>query len=324
MNTLAAAEGRADAVSIVTQTRIVPGRDVEFAIWQESVIATISRQAGFLDQKVLPPSPPAQVDWVIVQRFSSTAAAQQWLRSELRANLLEGVQHLLVGNDDIHLIQDGNTGVLPSPASAVISTRVRPGQEMAYRAWERRMAAVQAKAPGFQGCRTEAPVPGVQESWVAIVRFDSDVNLDKWMKSSERLKLLPEGEALSEDVRARIVHTGFDQWFPAGGTTGRAAPPPWKQNMLVLLMLYPVVFLFGLWVQEPVLMKGMGMPFWLALFFGNVASVLLLNFLVPWVCARFGWWLQPAAEDVTRVNRKGVAMILGIYAACLLVFSRLH
>jgi len=51
--------------------------------------------------------------------------------------------------------------------------------------------------------------------------------------------------------------------------------------MLVLSLLYPVVFLFGYLFQDPLLMQQWHLPFWLALFIGNVASVLLLNWLVP-------------------------------------------
>ena len=39
-----------------------------------------------------------------------------------------------------------------------------------------------------------------------------------------------------------------------------------------------------------------GLPFWLALFIGNVVSVVLLNWLVPWVSRGFGWWLAPARD----------------------------
>jgi hypothetical protein len=55
----------------------------------------------------------------------------------------------------------------------------------------------------------------------------------------------------------------------------------------------PVVFLFGAWVQTPILIGKGGLPFWLALFIGNIVSVLLLNWLVPWVSRGFGWWLAP-------------------------------
>ena len=58
-------------------------------------------------------------------------------------------------------VAGSGSGVLPAPVSAVISTRVKPGQEAAYRLWEQRIAAAQAKSPGFQGYRFEPPVPGV-------------------------------------------------------------------------------------------------------------------------------------------------------------------
>ncbi len=79
---------------------------------------------------------------------------------------------MLVGRDDVHLVEDSASGVLPAPVSAVISTRIKPGQERAYREWERKIAAAQARAAGFQGYRFEPPVPGVQEDWLTILRFD--------------------------------------------------------------------------------------------------------------------------------------------------------
>jgi antibiotic biosynthesis monooxygenase (ABM) superfamily enzyme len=205
---------------------------------------------------------------------------------------------MLVGRDDINIVGDGATGVLPSPVSAVISTRIKPGQESAYRAWEQRIAAAQSKAPGFQGCRFEPPIPGVQDRWLAILRFDTDANLQAWLDSSERHKLLREATPFVEDYHARTVRTSFDQWFPVP-VVGARPPPAWKKNMLVLLMLYPVVFLFGVFVQTPLLTGRAGMPFAVALFIGNVASVLLLNYLVSWTSNCFSWWLQPVGANAS-------------------------
>jgi antibiotic biosynthesis monooxygenase (ABM) superfamily enzyme len=166
-----------------------------------------------------------------------------------------------------------------------------PGQEFTYRAWEQRIAAAQSKAPGFQGYRFEPPVPGVQDDWLAILRFDTETNLQAWLDSPERQKLLRDASPFTEEFHARIVRTGFDQWFPV--PAGGASPPaPWKMNMLVLLVLYPVVFLFGFFVQTPFL-TGRGLPFAIALFVGNIVSVLLLSYLVPLTADRFWWWLQP-------------------------------
>jgi uncharacterized protein len=93
--------------------------------------------------------------------------------------------------------------------------------------------------------------------------------------------------------------------------------------MIVLLLLYPVVFLFGAWVQTPVLIRKAGLPFWLALFIGNAVSVLLLNWLVPWVSQGFGWWLAPAREARERTNLVGAALVVALYGAWLFLFSKL-
>jgi uncharacterized protein len=74
--------------------------------------------------------------------------------------------------------------------------------------------------------------------------------------------------------------------------------------MLVLLMLYPVVFLFGYFVQTPYLTGRAALPFAIALFIGNIASVLLLTYLVPWVSERFAWWLQPVGEPTPDRDRR--------------------
>jgi uncharacterized protein len=308
------------SVTIVTQTRVTPEKAEEFAAWQQKIGEVVAASPGFVRQSVLPPSPPAQIDWVILQAFESIEAATDWLNSERRLELLCHARPMLVGQDDVHIVKDGASGVLPAPVSAVISTHVKPGCEDLYRAWEQRIAAAQAKARGFQGYRFEPPAPGVQTDWLAILRFDCEANLEAWLNSPERLRLVAEAAAFTEEYHTRIVHGGFDQWFPNDAATPR--PPVWKQNMLVLLLLYPVVFLFGAVIQKPVLMEGAGLPFWFALFIGNVVSVILLNWLVPFTSRLFDWWLQAGGRIETWPNLAGLTLVVGLYGASLLIFSQ--
>jgi uncharacterized protein len=84
-----------------------------------------------------------------------------------------------------------------------------------------------------------------------------------------------------------------------------------------------VVFLFGLTVQTPVLSTRMGLPFAIALFIGNVASVLILNYLVPWTSIGFGWWLNPTGARRRLIDMAGAALIIGLYAVTVLAFWRL-
>ena len=95
---------------------------------------------------------------------------------------MEGAAPLLIGRDDVHIVRDDAGGIKPAPVSAVISTRVQPGKDAEYRVWERKIAAAQSKAPGLQGYRFEPPVPGVQEDYVAILRFDSEANMQAWLE----------------------------------------------------------------------------------------------------------------------------------------------
>ena len=67
------------------------------------------------------------------------------------------------------------------------------------------MVAAQSRAPGFQGYRFEPPVPGVQENWLAILRFDTEANLQRWLDSPERRTLLQEAAPFTEESHARIV-----------------------------------------------------------------------------------------------------------------------
>ena len=52
----------ASPVSIVTQTCVRPERAEAFARWQGKISAVISGFPGFIEQRLLPPNPPLQVD----------------------------------------------------------------------------------------------------------------------------------------------------------------------------------------------------------------------------------------------------------------------
>ena len=124
---------------------------------------------------MLPPNPPVQADWVILQRFTTLRCTPPpgCVRSAGR-RCSPRRSRCWSALDDVHLVRDDAAGALPAPVSAVITTRVKPGQEAEFRRWEQRIAAAQARFPGFQGYRFEPPIPGVQDDWLAILRFETD------------------------------------------------------------------------------------------------------------------------------------------------------
>lgn len=308
-------------VTVVTQTGVRVDSAAAFHEWQQETCRVIEGFPGFLKQTVLPPSPPAQEDWVILQRFTNSAAAIHWLNSPERLERLTIVQPILTGRADIHLVQGATDAHAPSPVSAIISTRLKPGCEDAYRRWEQRMAVAQSGAKGLQGYRFEEPIPGVQEDWLAILRFDTQENLQAWLDSPARLALVAEAEPLTEEFHYRVARTGFDQWFPVP-QEGDKPPATWKQNMVVLLMLYPVVFLFGTYVQIPVLVRSWGIPFPVTLLVGNTVSIILLNWLVPWTSNRFLWWLMPGPRRGVRTDVLGAMIVAVLLLALMVIFWR--
>lgn len=308
------------SVSIVTQTCVRPESAEDFARWQGETSTLVSNFPGFIEQRLMPPKPPLQVDWVILQRFDSLAGARRWLASPERQKRIEGVAAMLVGRDDVHIVQDDASGARSAPVSAVISTRVLPGKETEYRAWERKIAAAQSKAAGLQGYRFEPAVPGVQDDHVAILRFDSEANLQAWLDSPERRKLIEEAAPLTEEFHTRMARTGFEQWFRDVAGPDASGLPVWKMNMLVLLMLYPIVVVWGAIVGVPLLSDKLGMPFAIALFVGNIVSVALTGYVVPWLAVRFNWWLRPASRNPIRTHILGAAIILALYAVMVVAF----
>jgi antibiotic biosynthesis monooxygenase (ABM) superfamily enzyme len=310
------------SVSIVTQTCVRPGSADTFARWQGETSAVISSFPGFIEQRLMPPNPPLQVDWVILQRFLCLGDAKRWLGSSERQSRIEGAAPMLVGRDDVHIVHDDSSAARTAPVSVVISTRVKPGMEAEYLKWEQKVAAAQSKAAGLQGYRFEPSVPGVQEDYIAILRFDSEDNLRTWLESPQRRRLLAEAAPLTAEFHTRMAQSGFEQWFRDATPAGAPAPAVWKMNMIVLLTLYPVVFLWGLLVGTPILTKALNLDFPAALFIGNAFSVIVTSYLVPWTAKRLSWWLTPPEDGRVLTNLQGAGLLIAIYAIMILLFWR--
>ena len=72
----ASAPATTGPVTIITQTRVLPDRNDDFAKWQQRTSDVVAGFPGFVDHQVIPPDPPQQVDWVILQKFATGEQAQ--------------------------------------------------------------------------------------------------------------------------------------------------------------------------------------------------------------------------------------------------------
>jgi antibiotic biosynthesis monooxygenase (ABM) superfamily enzyme len=135
----------------------------------------------------------------------------------------------------------------------VVTTRVKPGRESEFQAWEDSINAAAARFPGFLGNEVFAPVAGVQEEWVVVVRFDSTEHLEGWRRSDVRQRLVDQAAQLWDEASVETISGGFPGWFASGASTPGvpAFPPEWKQAMIVLLALYPTVMVITYLLAAP-------------------------------------------------------------------------
>lgn len=297
-------------VSLVTQTRVKPNKDHEFSQWQEKISEAVAKFPGYVSQTVMAPTPPVQPNWVIMQYFVSEDAAKAWLQSSQRQELLKMALPLLMGIEDVYLV-DENKKHGQNVAIATIATKVYPESEQKFLDWQAQISPVQSKFPGFLGYKLERPIPGIHDTWVTIMTFDSEEHLDAWLNSPERKKFIDVLDTLSSESYIQKTSRGFDFWF----NTEKKQSSVWKENMLVLLALYPVVFLLS-YIQNP--FTNHGVPFWFALFFGNAASTAILGWIaVPWLMKHFAWWVNPPERYARKNTILGTILVVALYAISL-------
>ena len=300
---------------VVIQARVRSSHRADFEAWLREYNAAVGEADGHLDYDLTTPTPGFDEDWVLVHRFDDKDTAARWAGSARHAALVESVAPLTRGDVDVHLYTSDPKR--RGHVSALFTTRVDAGREDEFLEWSTRVAAAQAQFEGFISYQVEPPIEGVQADWVAILSYDTDAHMRAWLSSPHRQALLAEEASFDERARVHIVRNELDAWFNAGGE-GETAPA-WKRNMLVLLVLYPVVFLTATWIQDPLLV-GNGLPFWLALFLANVISVVALGWLlVPAADRAFGWWLRPRGRDRQRTTLLGTGVVVGLYGVALVL-----
>jgi antibiotic biosynthesis monooxygenase (ABM) superfamily enzyme len=306
-----------NVATAVTAVQVRQGEEGAFTGWLTELNRAISTFPGYVSSVVIPPVPPLQSDWVMVQRFQTIEELRAWLDSEARRSLLDESASLLVDEGTTNVIQGSNTELSPQDmVTEIITVSVKPGMEEAYRDWVDRIRQVEAKFPGYQGLQLQPPIPGLQENWVSLLRFDTAEHLNAWLESDARRGALREVEPFI-DKREQQVATAFSGWFTFSDAPGQA-PSNWKQSMIVLLTLYPIVMLEQLFLNP--LLHSLGMAE--AIFIGNLLSVAATGFLlIPLAIHAFEWWLLPGPNASSRVEAAGIALIVSLYALSIVVFA---
>lgn len=306
--------------SLVTKVRIRPETALPFADWQAKFNAKIASFPGFLSLEILSPSASAEGEWVLVQRFYKGDKAEEWHSSKEYAELLKEVEPFLLLGDP-HALREEKMQLVDkqSGVTEVFVTQVSPDKVVAYRDWTAKIHQAEAKFPGFRGVYVQAPTPGRGHDWITLLQFDTTENLDRWLSSPERQAILQESSTLVAALDSHRVISPYAGWFASFSKQG-VFPPAWKQGMLVLLVLFPIVMLESKYLNPRLASLNPS----LGTFIGNSISVALVTWpLMPFAIKKLRWWLSIKDSEKFGTMLMGLGLVLGLYLLEILLLWKL-
>lgn len=288
-------------------------REETFLNWKKKLNSTVAAFTGFISIEISL-SPTNQEEWVIIQRFKNRNLLKSWRRSpEFQALMIE--LEIFADQEKTKQILSSSNEI-ESGITEVIVTRVYPGKEQEFREWMAKIHHMEAKFPGFRGAYVQSPMSGKGSNWITLLQFDSADNLDSWLSSKERKEVLEDSKALVHSLEQHRVISPYSGWFASVSSQGEI-PPSWKQAMLVLLVLFPMVVLELKYLIPKI--EGLGLS--LSTFIGNAISVSLVTWpAIPLVIKGLTWWLTPGNSKSLGRELLGIGVVVALYLAEITLF----
>lgn len=153
--------------------------------------------------------------------------------------------------------EDLTSSTIERGATAVITHRVREGQQAGYDAWLNEIGPLCRSSRGHLDWQIVRPIPGLTGTYTVIIRFDTREHLQEWMSSQKRKRLIVQVRPLLAQDDDFFIRSGLDFWFTPEGARARV-PVRWKQFFVTWSAIYPLVLGIPL-VVVPVL-RQLGVP----------------------------------------------------------------
>lgn len=307
---------QAVATRVITYA-VRPGKEAEFQAWQNSINEKCQQFSGFLGIDVHPPAVnESSSDWVVIYRFQNEETLKAWLESKERAEALATAPSIFTDKQSAYTLSGGQA---PDHSLTIVTAhKVLPGKETEHEAANKVLNDAAARFPGFAGCEIFKPMADNDE-YTTLVRFNNKENMNRWLTSPERKAGLEALYRTTADHRTKVVGTGFGSWFAFNAEDGIAAAA-WKQAMVVLCVLFPVVMIVNLTVGN--FLTKAGAPFAVNIFTGNTIGTIILTWLaMPVVSRAMNWWLSP--RSTVKQTWFGLFFVLIVYAIEIFIFNKI-
>jgi antibiotic biosynthesis monooxygenase (ABM) superfamily enzyme len=301
---------------LTSKLKIPQDRRNDFADWQAKLNAMIAATPGFISLEIISPT-DTHLEWVIVQRFEDETCALTWKDSSARQELIADLKRIYGSEISSEIHEEmSSIGEVQGGVTEVFVTQVSSDKEMDYRKWIAKIHQIEAKFPGFRGVYVQAPHNG-ERTWITLLQFDTIEHLDKWIMSEERKEILAESKELIASLESHRMFSPYAGWFKSIEQTTGQVPAIWKQTMIVLLVLFPLVMLEFKFLNP--FLTGLNIS--LATFIGNAISVSLVAWpMVPLVIRYLSWWLVPQGKNQLLKTVAGTLLVLIFYLIEILTF----
>ncbi|MDT5092858.1 MAG: uncharacterized protein QOH60_2221 [Mycobacterium sp.] len=291
-----------NAATVLIGQRVRAGCEDAFIKWQHELNEAASHYPGFIAAEVNAPT-GMQKEWVVVYRFDSIANVAAWINSATRQERMKGGSQFFDGPLTQEVLHGAGK---PSDelVTVVVTHNVDSADVDEFLAWQRRLEEAESAFSGYRGTELFRPIDGVQDKWTAMYRYQTAADLDAWLTSDERKKLLAEGNRFN-DFQLHTVDSSFGNWFAFDDSGTNAKPPSdVKTSIAVWVGLYPTVVFLSL------LTFPLKLPLWAGMLLGNLLSSFTMTYVTMpfYVNPLLKKWLSPSADQKT--NLRGVAIVV--------------
>ena len=171
----------------------------------------------------------------------------------------------------------------------LIRHHVHPDQAERYEQWLRRIVRVAQGYPGHLGIDVIRSQEGGLQLFTSVLRFAGATQLQHWLGSDERKRLVAEVAPLLADDEDLVLHQEREFWF---NPEESAKPQRWKQACITYLVIQPLTLLVPqLWQPLFSSIPWLG-GYWPSNVLITLSIVLLVVYLfMPKVTALFATWL---------------------------------
>ena len=134
---------------------------------------------------------------------------------------------------------------MTDPVTITVRRKVRPGREVAYEAWLKRLTEGAARDfPGYLG--DEFHRPGPDGTYRSVFRFDSLAHLEAFERSNFSAAMLAEGADLFAADAAWERMTGLEFWFDPPPGTKVPQPSPHRMALVLIAVVFTLVLALNL------------------------------------------------------------------------------